>query len=69
MTEDSYVDTQVREFADHIQCDPELAQELYFKYDVDLTSDGADKMSLDAQPISMRSIIDATRREQRHGSA
>jgi hypothetical protein len=30
MTEDSYVDTRVREFADHIQCDPELAQELYF---------------------------------------
>jgi len=25
MTEDSYVDTRVREFADHIQCNPELA--------------------------------------------
>jgi hypothetical protein len=69
MTEESYVDTRVREFAHHIQCDPELAQELYFEHDVDLTSDGADKMSLDAQPISMRSIIDATRREQQHGSA
>ena len=30
MTEDSYVDTRVLEFADYIQCDPELAQELYF---------------------------------------
>jgi hypothetical protein len=69
MTEESYVDTRVREFADHIQCDPELAQELYFKYDVDLTSDGADKMSLDAQPKSMRSISATTQREQRHGSA
>ena len=29
MTEESYVDTRVREFADYIQCDPELAQELY----------------------------------------
>ena len=36
MTEDSYVDMRVKEFADHIQCDPELAQELYFKYDVDI---------------------------------
>ena len=34
MTEESYVDTRVREFAHHIQCDPELAQELYFKYKV-----------------------------------
>ena len=58
----------MKEFADHIQCDPELAQELYFEHDVDLTSDGADKMSLDAQPISMRSISDATQREQRRGS-
>jgi len=69
MTEDAFVDTRVKEFADHIQCDPELAQELYFKYDVDLTSDGADKKSLDAQPKSMRSISDATQREQPHGSA
>ena len=59
----------MKEFADHIQCDPELAQELYFEHDVDLTSDGADKMSLDAQPISMRSTIDATQREQQHGLA
>ena len=34
MTEDAFVDTRVREFAHHIQCDPELAQELYFKYKV-----------------------------------
>ena len=30
MTEESYLDTRVLEFADYIQCDPELAQELYF---------------------------------------
>ena len=41
MTEDSYVDTRVREFADHIQCNPELAQELYFKYDVANPKDGS----------------------------
>ena len=34
MTGDSYVDTHVKAFADHIQCDPELAQELYFKHKV-----------------------------------
>jgi len=56
MTEDSYVDTRVREFAHHIQCDPELAQELYFKYDADLTSDGADKMSLDAEIKALASL-------------
>ena len=56
MTEESYVDTRVKEFADHIQCDPELAQELYFKYDVDLTSDGADKMSLDAEIKALASL-------------
>ena len=56
MTEDAFVDTRVREFADHIQCDPELAQELYFKYDVDLTSDGADKMSLDAEIKALASL-------------
>jgi hypothetical protein len=56
MTEDAFVDTRVKEFADHIQCDPELAQELYFKYDVDLTSDGADKMSLDAEIKALASL-------------
>ena len=56
MTEDAFVDTRVKEFADHIQCDPELAQELYFKYDVDLTSDGADKMSLDAEINALASL-------------
>ena len=34
MTEEAFVDTRVREFAHHIQCDPELAQELYFKHKV-----------------------------------
>ena len=60
MTEDSYVDTRVREFAHHIQCDPELAQELYFKYDVDLTSDGADKMSLEVIGAPLQLQIRAT---------
>ena len=34
MTEDAFVDTRVKEFAYHIQCDPEFAQELYFKHKV-----------------------------------
>ena len=45
MTEDSYVDTRVREFADHIQCDPELAQELYFKHKVSEALDNEQKAS------------------------
>ena len=49
MSKESYVDIQAREFAHHIQCDPELAHELYYKYGVNLTSDSADKMSLDAE--------------------
>ena len=56
MTEDSYVATRVREFAHHIQCDPELAQQLYFEYDVDLTFDGADKMSLGAEIKALVSL-------------
>ena len=49
MTEDSYVDTRVREFADHIQCDPELAQELYFKHKVSEALDNEQKASVDRE--------------------
>ena len=46
MTEESYVDTRVREFADHIQCDPELAQELYFEHKVSEALDNEQKASM-----------------------
>jgi len=46
MTEESYVDTQVREFAHHIQCDPELAQELYFEHKVSEALDNEQKASM-----------------------
>ena len=49
MTEDSYVDTRVQEFADHIQCDPELAQELYFKHKVSEALDNEQKASVDRE--------------------
>ena len=49
MTEDSYVDTRVREFADHIQCDPELAQELYFEHKVSEALDNEQKASVDRE--------------------
>jgi len=45
MTEDAFVDTRVREFAHHIQCDPELAQELYFKHKVSEALDNEQKAS------------------------
>ena len=43
MTEDSYVDTRLLEFADYIQCDPELAQELYFEHKVSEALDNEQK--------------------------
>lgn len=46
MTEDSYVDTHVKAFADHIQCDPELAQELYFEHKVSEALDNEQKASM-----------------------
>ena len=46
MTEDAFVDTRVKEFADHIQCDPELAQELYFKHKVSEALDNEQKASM-----------------------
>jgi len=54
MTEDSYVATRVREFAHHIQCDPELAQELYFEQKVSEALDNEQKASFDStKKISM----------------
>ena len=46
MTEDAFVGTRVREFAEHINCDPELAQKLYFKHKVSLTLDNEQKTSI-----------------------
>ena len=45
MTEESYVDTRVREFTHHIQCDPELTQELYFEHKVSEALDNEQKAS------------------------
>ena len=45
MTEDAIVDARVKEFAHHIQCDPELAQELYFKHKVSEALDNEQKAS------------------------
>ena len=57
MTEDSYVDTRVREFADHIQCDPELAQELYFEHKVSEALDNEQKASVDRELSTLRIVI------------
>ena len=46
MTEDAFVGTRVREFAENINCDPELAQELYFQHKVSLTLDNEQKTSI-----------------------
>ena len=45
MTESALVDTRVRAFANHIQCDPELAQEMYFKHKVSSMLDNEQKAS------------------------
>ena len=36
----------MKEFADHIQCDPELAQELYFEHKVPEALDNEQKASM-----------------------
>ena len=56
MTEDSYVDTRVREFADHIQCNPELAQELYFEHKVSEALDNEQKASVDREFSTLRIV-------------
>ena len=56
MTEDAFVDTRVREFAPHIQCDPELAQELYFKHKVSEALDYEQKASVDRE-LSILQIV------------
>ena len=56
MTEDSYVDTRVREFADHIQCDHELAQELYFKHKVSEALDNEQKASVDRELSTLQIV-------------
>ncbi len=40
------MDDYVRAFADHINCEPDLGQELYFKHKVSLTLDNERKTSL-----------------------
>ena len=56
MTEDSYVDTRVLEFADYIQCDPELAQELYFEHKVSEALDNEQKASVDRELSTLRIV-------------
>ena len=56
MAKDAFVGTRVREFASKHGFDPELGQELFFSHDVDLTSDGADKTSLDAEIKALASL-------------
>tara|TARA_B110000091_G_scaffold62998_1_gene69285 strand:- start:384 stop:692 length:309 start_codon:yes stop_codon:yes gene_type:complete len=46
MTENAFVDTRVGAFANHIQCDPELAQELYFEHKVSKAQDNEQKASM-----------------------
>ena len=44
--EEAVVDDYVKAFAEHIQCDPELAQELYFKHKVTEALDNEQKASV-----------------------
>ena len=46
MNEEAVVDDYVKAFAEHIQCDPELAQELYFKHKVTEALDNEQKTSV-----------------------
>ena len=56
MTEDVFVDTRVKEFAYHIQCDPELAQELYFRHKVSEALDNEQKASVDRELSTLQIV-------------
>ena len=56
MTEEVFVDDYVKAFADHIQCDPELAQELYFKHKVSETLDNQQKASIDRELSALQIV-------------
>ena len=56
MNEAAFVQTRVKKFADHIQCDPELAQELYFKHKVSSTLDNEQKASM-GRELSVLQIV------------
>ena len=54
----------VREFAVRHDFDPEVAQELFFKFNVDLTSDGDEKTSLNAEIKTLASLKRKLERER-----
>ena len=71
MTEDAFVDTRVREFAHHIQCDPELAQELYFKHKVSEALDNEQKASMGRELSTLQIVsnnLDRAGGRERGGS-
>ena len=49
MSEKDLLDDYVRAFADHINSEPELVQELYFKHKVSLTLDNERKASVNRE--------------------
>ena len=71
MTEDAFVDTRVKEFADHIQCDPESAQELYFKHKVSEALDNEQKASMGRELSTLQIVsnnLDRAGGRERGGS-
>jgi len=56
MTEDAFIDTKVREFAEHINCDPQLAQDLFFQHKVSMALDNEQKSSLRQELEAMHNI-------------
>ena len=66
MTKESYVDTRVREFADYIQCDPELAQELYFEHKVSEALDNEQKASVDRELSALRIVSNNLDKAAKH---
>ena len=56
MTEGAFVDSHVREFAEHINCDPQLAQDLFFQHKVSLALDNEQKSSVRQELEAMQNI-------------
>ena len=56
MSEEDLLDDYVRAFADHINCEPELIQELYFKHKVSLTLDNERKASVNRELSALQTV-------------
>jgi hypothetical protein len=56
MTRETFVDTRVRAFTKYMNCDPELAQGLYFEHKVSSTLDNEQKASMRRELSALQNV-------------